>query len=51
VKWGDLEPKTSSQDVEAGGGVKITINLGESTHQMTQVIEHDETDAQLVDAG
>jgi len=50
VKWGDLEPKTSSQDVEAGGGVKITINLGESTHQMTQVIEHDEADAQLIGA-
>jgi len=52
VKWGDLEPKTSSQDVEAGGGVKITINLGETTHQM-KVVEHDDTDtdAQLVDAG
>ena len=50
VKWGDLEPQTSSQDVEAGGGVKITINLGESTHQMTQVIEHDEADAQLIGA-
>ena len=49
VKWGDLEPRTNSADVEAGGGVKITINLGETTHQMTQVVEHDEADAQLVD--
>jgi len=51
VKWGDLEPRTSSQDVEAGGGVKITINLGDSTHQMN-VIEHEpteESDAQLID--
>ncbi len=52
VKWGDLEPRTSSQDVEAGGGVKITINLGDSTHQMN-VIEHEpteESDTQLIDA-
>lgn len=50
VKWGDLEPRTNSADVEAGGGVKITINLGETTHQMTQVVEHDEADAELIDA-
>jgi hypothetical protein len=28
VKWADLEPKTNGQ-VEAGGGVRITINLGD----------------------
>lgn len=53
VKWGDLEPKTNSADVEAGGGVKITINLGDSTHQM-KVVDHEPTDteeqAELIDA-
>jgi len=29
VKWGDLEPKQSALGQEGGGGVSITINLGE----------------------
>ena len=46
VKWGGLEPKN---DVEAtaGGGVKITINLGQPVEYevgTTPVIEHDELD-------
>ena len=30
VKWAGLEPKDSQDSVQAGGGVKITINLGTS---------------------
>ena len=53
VKWGNLEPKKEGMDADASSGFKITINLGETTHQMTQVIEHEpeeEDNAQLIDA-
>ena len=53
VKWGNLEPKKEGTDADASSGFKITINLGETTHQMTQVVEHEPdngTDAELIDA-
>jgi hypothetical protein len=34
VKWAGLEPKNDVQSVEAGGGVKITINLGGQEHEV-----------------
>ena len=39
-------------DTDSDGGFTITINLGETTHKMTQVIEHEpeEDNAQLIDA-
>lgn len=42
VKWGNLEPKNNVAEVDAGGGVKVTINLGSISqpHEAT-VIEHD----------
>lgn len=39
VKWAGLEPKDGAQTGDAGGGVKITINLGAS-----------ESSAKLIDA-
>jgi len=53
VKWGNLEPKKDGMDADADGRFTITINLGETVHKMTQVIEHEpdnETDAELIDA-
>jgi|TARA_R100001530_G_scaffold48613_2_gene36489 hypothetical protein len=53
VKWGNLEPKNEGMDTDSDGRLTITINLGETTHKMTQVIEHEleEGDnAKLVDA-
>ena len=52
VKWGNLEPKKEGMDTDSDGGFTITINLGETTHKMTQVIEHEpeEDNAQLIDA-
>ena len=50
VKWGNLEPKKEGTDTDASSGFKITINLGETTHQMTQVIEHEPDDAELIEA-
>ena len=44
VKWGGLEPKNDAE-ATAGGGVKITINLGQPVEyevDTTPVIEHDE---------
>ncbi|MEN6644279.1 MAG: hypothetical protein ABFE08_17710 [Armatimonadia bacterium] len=46
VKWGGLEPKNDAE-VNAGGGVKITINLNSPTPSLEEddayaVIEHDE---------
>lgn len=38
VKWAGLEPKDSTETAQAGGGVKITINLGNSP-QDTRVID------------
>jgi len=45
VKWGGLEPKTDAGDQGAGGGVRITINLGNSP-QDARTIE-----AQTIEAG
>ena len=50
VKWGNLEPKKEGMESDASSGFKITINLGETTHQMTQVIEHESDDAELIEA-
>jgi hypothetical protein len=43
VKWGDLEPRQNAAEVDAGGGVKVIINLGNEQHQMN-VIDHEPTD-------
>lgn len=46
VKWGGLEPK-NEVETTAGGGVKITINLGQQDpvgYDDTVLIEHDEAD-------
>ena len=51
VKWGGLEPKNDAE-ATAGGGVKITINLGQPVEyevDTTQVIEHDEYDEPVAD--
>lgn len=37
VKWGGLEPKNDVIAEGAGGGVKITINLGDQDHAATIV--------------
>jgi hypothetical protein len=38
VKWAGLEPKDTTQDTTGGGGVRITINLG-NTPQDVRTIE------------
>lgn len=53
VKWGGLEPKNDTE-VTAGGGVKITINLGQAQEDVSaRVIQHqdneDITDGGLVE--
>jgi hypothetical protein len=40
VKWGDLEPKVSANAGGDGGGVRITINLGNRPED-ARVIEHE----------
>ncbi len=42
VKWAGLEPKNDVVSDGAGGGVRITINLGGRDHEM-QVIEAEST--------
>lgn len=47
VKWSGLEPKDNPGDAQqGGGGVKITINMGDASitamHNPTPTIEHDE---------
>jgi len=42
VKWAGLEPKNDPVNEGAGGGVRITINLGGKNHEM-QVIEAADT--------
>lgn len=37
VKWGGLEPKNDVVTEGAGGGVKITINLGGQQHDATYI--------------
>jgi len=41
VKWGGLEPKNDTAVEGAGGGVKITINLGGQEHIATTVIDQE----------
>jgi len=48
VKWAGLEPKGDVQAEGAGGGVKITINLGGQTHE-AQVIEQEATDVTTIE--
>ena len=43
VKWGGLEPKNEVSAEGAGGGVKITINLGGQDHTAS-VIDHEPID-------
>jgi hypothetical protein len=48
VKWAGLEPKNTEVSDGAGGGVKITINLGGQTHE-AQVIEQEATDVTTIE--
>lgn len=41
VRWGGLEPKDAGGGGDSGGGVRITINLGNKPED-ARVIEHDE---------
>ncbi len=48
VKWGGLEPKNDTTvDAGAGGGVRITINLGGQSHE-ARVIEQEPIEVQDV---
>lgn len=40
VKWAGLEPKDGAQTGDAGGGVKITINLGASESSAKLINEY-----------
>lgn len=48
VKWGGLEPKNDVSTEGAGGGVKITINLGGQEHSM-QVIDPEIVDVPSIE--
>jgi hypothetical protein len=48
VKWAGLEPKNTEVSEGAGGGVRITINLGGQTHE-AQVIENEATDVTAIE--
>jgi hypothetical protein len=48
VKWAGLEPKNTEVSEGAGGGVRITINLGGQTHE-AQVIEQEATDVTAIE--
>ena len=48
VKWAGLEPKNTEVSDGAGGGVRITINLGGQTHE-AQVIEYEVTDVTAIE--
>jgi hypothetical protein len=48
VKWAGLEPKDSPETANAGGGVKITINLGKSPED-ARVIDVTPTPEELDD--
>jgi hypothetical protein len=50
VKWGGLEPK-GDVATDGSGGVRITINLGNQQHEVTQTIDEDEiTDVNTSDS-
>lgn len=48
VKWAGLEPKEAGMVAEAGGGVKITINLGKDEGDK-RVIDVTPTDSETTD--
>ena len=45
VKWAGLEPKNEPTDTGGGGGVRITINLGNDTLGNAKLIDADTSDA------
>lgn len=47
VKWGGLEPKNDAE-VNAGGGVRITINLNQPTEDQSSY-DHSYDDVQVID--
>jgi len=49
VKWAGLETKADDGDAGAGGGVKITINLGGQDKTMT--VDHEVEDVEVSNAG
>jgi hypothetical protein len=50
VKWGGLEPK-GDVATDGSGGIRITINLGNQQHEVTQTIDEDEiTDVNTSDS-
>ena len=52
VKWGGLEPKNDVVTEGAGGGVKITINLGGQQHDATVIDAEPADEPRLIaDAG
>jgi hypothetical protein len=48
VKWGGLEPKNTEVS-EGGGGVRITINLGNQQHDIKQTFEGEVTDVTAIE--
>tara|TARA_Y100001973_G_C5056200_1_gene260311 strand:+ start:117 stop:608 length:492 start_codon:yes stop_codon:yes gene_type:complete len=46
VRWGGLEPKNDVIAEGAGGGVKITINLGDQEHRATVIDAEPQRDDQ-----
>lgn len=46
VKWGGLEPKNDVDTSSGGGGVKITINLGNQQHEMN-VIDYEQQEEEV----
>ena len=49
VKWAGLETKADDGDAGAGGGVKITINLGGQDKTMT--VDHEVEDVEVSNVG
>ena len=49
VKWGGLEPKNDVQTEGAGGGVKITINLGGQEHNATFIDAESTEEPRLIE--
>jgi hypothetical protein len=49
VKWGGLEPKNDVVSEGAGGGVKITINLGGQEHNATFIDAESTEEPRLIE--
>jgi hypothetical protein len=49
VKWGGLEPKNDVVTEGAGGGVKITINLGGQEHNATFIDAESTEEPRLIE--